>query len=331
MGERIIVSGRHIEGLYPHVDVWGFGISLYLFIGGLAAGILLFATYYFIKGKADEMPVTVKISTIIPPIIIAIGLFFLVEDLHHKAYFWKLMVHFKIESPMSWGAWVLTVIFGLSIFWPLSYIEDIKKFFEENNKKRLYKWTNSFSKFIFKIPLIPKLVELTTKFRKQIAYLIFFLSIVLGIYTGILLSSFNARPLWNTPILGVLFLVSGVSTGAAAIMWMSNNKEEKKLFSKIDLGLIAGELLLIGLMFLGFIWGTEVQQEAAAMFLGGDFTAIFWGVFVLMGLILPATLEALELKGIHIPIAVPAFLILVGGLLFRAIMVNAGQISTYTF
>lgn len=326
-----MASGRDIHGLYPHVDVWGFGIPLYLFIGGLAAGILLFASYFYIKGKADDMPVTVKISTIIPPFIIAIGLIFLIEDLHHKLYFWQLMVHFEVASPMSWGTWILTIILFISILWPLSFIDGIKLFFEENNKKRLAKWCGSVQNVMKKVPLLPKLVELTTKNRKTLAYITFFLAIALGIYTGILLSSFNARPLWNTSILGPLFLVSGVSTGAAAIMWLSNNKEEKALFSRIDLVLIGIELTLIFLMFLGMAWGPEVYQQTAAMFLGGEFTAVFWGVFVGMGLILPAILEALELKGFHVPIAIPAFLILLGGLIFRVIMVVAGQISAYTF
>lgn len=326
-----MASGRDIHGLYPHVDVWGFGIPLYLFIGGLAAGILLFATYFYIKGKADSMPITVKISTIIPPFIIAIGLIFLIEDLHHKLYFWQLMIHFKVASPMSWGTWILTIILFISILWPLSFIDDIKVFFEENNKKRLAKWSGKVQNIMKKVPLLPKLVELTTKNRKTLAYITFFLAISLGIYTGILLSSFNARPLWNTSILGPLFLVSGVSTGAAAIMWLSNNKAEKALFSRIDLVLIGIELTLIFLMFLGMAWGPEIYQQTAGMFLGGEFTAVFWGVFVGMGLILPAILEALELKGLHVPIALPAFLILLGGLIFRVIMVVAGQISAYTF
>ncbi|MBN2663966.1 MAG: hypothetical protein JXR68_09985 [Bacteroidales bacterium] len=46
-----MASGRDIHGLYPHVDVWGFGIPLYLFIGGLAAGILLFALISILKVK----------------------------------------------------------------------------------------------------------------------------------------------------------------------------------------------------------------------------------------------------------------------------------------
>ena len=36
----------------------------------------------------------------------------------------------------------------------------------------------------------------------------------LGIYTGILLGSFSARPFWNSGALGPLFLVSGMSSAA---------------------------------------------------------------------------------------------------------------------
>ncbi len=331
MGEKLIVSGRHIEGLYPHLDVWGFGIPLYLFIGGLAAGILLFATIYYLLGKEKEMPATVKISTLIVPVIIVFGLLFLIGDLHHKLYFWRLMTTFEMASPMSWGTWILTIVLMLSILWPLSFLDDIIEYFEKNNRKKLLNLMTFVKNKVEKITILQKIIELTQKNRKTIAWATLFLSIGLGIYTGILLSSFNARPLWNTSILGILFLTSGVSTGAAYIMWISNDAKEKKLFSTIDLGLVSLELLLIFLMFLGMAWGPDIMQQTADMFLGGEFTAIFWGLFVFVGLILPLTLEAMELKGYHIPVAVPAFLILAGGLIFRIIMVTAGQISSYTF
>lgn len=326
-----MASGRDIHGLYPHLDVWEFGIPLYLFIGGLSAGILLFATYFYLKGKADEMPATVKISTLLPPFIIVAGLLFLIGDLHHPQYFWQLMLHFEIGSPMSWGSWILIVVLLISVLWPLSFMKDINAYFQEAGRKRFAKWSAKIVDLIEKIGLLRWLVEFTTKNRKTIAYVTFFLAIALGIYTGILLSSFNARPLWNTSILGPLFLISGVSTGAATIMWMSRDKKEKLLYSRIDLVLIGIELLLIFLMFLGMAWGPEVFQQTASMFLGGEFTAVFWGVFVGLGLVLPAVLEALELKGFHVPIALPAILILAGGLIFRVILVIAGQISSYIF
>ena len=82
---------------------------------------------------------------------------------------------------------------------------------------------------------------------------------------------------------------------------------------------------------MGFLASGAVQIEAAELFLGGEFTAIFWIGVVVIGLILPAMLETMELFGYHIPISIPAILILVGGLIFRFVMVEAGQITRYLY
>ena len=157
------------------------------------------------------------------------------------------------------------------------------------------------------------------------------LSVILGIYTGILLSAFNARPLWNTSILGPLFLTSGLSTGAAAIVLMSRSKAERHHFAKIDLGLIGVELFLIIHMFMGFRASTQVQIDAANLFLGGEFTAVFWVFVVGLGLIIPAILEIMEMRKIKVPYMVAPVLVLVGGLLFRFIMTHAGQVSRWLY
>jgi protein NrfD len=157
------------------------------------------------------------------------------------------------------------------------------------------------------------------------------LAIILGVYTGILLSAFNARPLWNTSILGPLFLVSGFSTGLAAIIWISKSEHERKVLSQIDLIFIGVELFLIVHLFMGFMAGTSVAIEASQLFLGGPFTVSFWVFVVLLGLIFPATLETLELWGYHVPKWVPPFLILFGGLMFRFVMVEAGQITRFLY
>ena len=82
---------------------------------------------------------------------------------------------------------------------------------------------------------------------------------------------------------------------------------------------------------MGFLAGPAVQIEAAQLFLGGDFTVSFWVFVVLLGLIIPAVLEILKLRGKKIPVAIPAILILFGGLMFRIIMVNAGQLTRYLY
>ncbi len=331
MEERLLQTARDIHGLYPHVHIWGWPIATYLFLGGLAAGILLFATIYYIKGKADSMPFTVKIAPIFTFWFVVIGLLLLVYDLHHPKYVMELFTTFRIESPMSWGAWTLAAVSVLSLLWPLSYIDDIEAYLHERGWKRL-DWFTNFVRNLEHKWLLPRFVIITfRKYRTFFAWILLFLSIILGIYTGILLSAFNAHPLWNNSILGPLFLTSGVSTGSAFVMWLSNNHKERKLMSTIDMALIATELFFIIHMIMGMQAGPEAYKQAAHLFLGGEFTVIFWVIFVGFGLVLPFILEALELKGKHIPPALPAILVLVGGFLFRIIMVAAGQMSEYPF
>ena len=313
MKEELIISGRMNPNIDPYLHIWHWHIPVYLFLGGLAAGILFFAALYTIMGREKEMPTAVKWATFIVPPALVLGLMALFFDLKHQLYFWQLYTTVRFESPMSWGAWVLMFITPLSMVWAASYI-----------KEAIPTWEWRFK-------ILEQMEALVVKYRKALAWVMLALAVILGIYTGILLSAFNARPLWNTSLLGPLFLVSGMSTGAAVIMWMSKNYIERKIMSMIDLVLIIVELFFIIHLFMGFLASTAVQIEAAELFLGGQFTVSFWVFVVILGLIFPAILEILKLRGYKIPVAVPALLILFGGLVFRFIMVEAGQITRYLY
>ncbi len=313
MKEELFVSGRNIPFIDPYLNIWHWQIPLYLFLGGLAAGIMFFAGLFLIMGKEKEMETTVKWATFLVPVALVLGLFALFLDLKHQLYFWRLYTTVRLESPMSWGAWTLMFITPLSFIWVATYM-----------KEAIPGWH-------WRLNILEKAEALAIKYRKVMAWLMMMLAIVLGVYTGILLSAFNARPLWNTSILGPLFLVSGLSTGLAAIMWMSKSHHERKVLSKIDIILIGIELFLIVHLFMGFLAATEVQIEAAQLFLGGQFTTTFWVFVVILGLIFPALLEILELVGYKIPIWIPALMILFGGLVFRFVMVEAGQITRFLY
>ncbi len=313
MIEEIIVSGRTNPEIDPLLHVWHWEIPLYLFIGGLVAGILFFSSLYTIRGKSDTLPFAVKIAPMFTPIFLGIGLFALFLDLSHKLYFWQLYTNIRWESPMSWGAWTLLLVTPFSVLWSASWMEDV---FPNWNWK--FKWIEILiDKFISK--------------RKTYAWVLMVLSIILGMYTGILLSAFNARPFWNSAILGPLFLSSGLSGGAAIILLFSKSKTERHLFTKIDMMLIGVELFLIVHLFMGFLAGTQVHIDAANLFLGGPFTIPFWIFVVVIGLILPIFLEILELKKKPIPILVSATLVLFGGVMMRFIIVEAGQASRWLY
>ena len=82
---------------------------------------------------------------------------------------------------------------------------------------------------------------------------------------------------------------------------------------------------------MGFKAGSEAQIDAVGLFLGGSFTAPFFTFVVFLGLIFPAFLEVLELRGYKVPVLVPPVLVLLGGLIFRFLIVEAGQITRYLY
>jgi protein NrfD len=313
MREELFASGRNIPNIDPYLNIWHWQIPSYLFLGGLAAGLLFFASFFTIMGKEHKMETTVKKAPLIVPFVLMLGLFFLFLDLKHKLYFWQLYTTIRLESPMGWGSWVLMIITPISILWSASYVKEV------------------FPNWDWKFKTLNTIEAWLIKNRKIIAWPMAIYAVILGIYTGILLSAFNARPLWNTSILGPLFLVSGMSTAAAVIMLMSKDHKERKIMGRIDILLIIVELFFIIHLFMGFLAGSEVQINAANLFLGGKFTAPFFAFVVVLGLIFPAILEVFELKGYKVPIVVPAVLILLGGLIFRFLMVEAGQITRYLY
>lgn len=337
MSEEIIISGRNLPYIDPVLNIWHWPIPLYLFLGGLAAGILFFASLYTILNRCNCYSTAVKKAPIIAPFALVLGLIALIFDLKNPLYFWQLLTTFRIDSPMSWGAWTLVAITPLSIMWVMGYLKEVFPII--NFKHRILKLfkiivkptENLKQNWDWKYNFLSGLEKFIIRKRMSIAWVQIVLAVILGVYTGILLSAFNARPLWNTSILGPLFLVSGMSTAAAIIIWLSKHHREIKTFIQIDILLITIELFFIIHMFMGFKAGSQVQIEAIELFMGGAFTFPFWGLVVGMGMILPAILDILELKGKKIPAFIPSLLVLAGGVMFRFIIVESGQITRYLY
>lgn len=313
MKEELIVSGRMNNMVDPNLHIWHWPIPLYLFLGGMAAGILCIAAIYFIRGRENDYRTAVRITPFLAPVLLVLGLLALFIDLRHKLFFWQLYTNIKLQSPMSWGAWTLMVITPVSFIWCALHIRDI------------------FPDWDWKFTWLKDIESFFNKYKKTLAWVMLIYGIILGIYTGILLSAFNARPLWNTSILGPLFLASGLSAGAAATLLISKDSAEKKQFVRIDLILIGIELFLIIHMFMGFMASTQVQIEAANLFLGGPFTTSFWVFVILLGMVIPAMLEIMELGKFHIPVIIPSLLVIMGSFMLRFIIVYAGQVSRWLY
>jgi polysulfide reductase chain C len=145
------------------------------------------------------------------------------------------------------------------------------------------------------------------------------------LYTGFLFDTTRSIPFWSTPILPLLFLVSGVSTGALALIFILLLSglpvdEEIDLLSRIDLFVILFE----GLIFFFYLHGMhEVTAARASVrrLINGDLSAAFWGGVVVIGLVIPFLLEAFMADRIF-GIALASICGLVGGIYVRYVVVN---------
>ena len=91
------------------------------------------------------------------------------------------------------------------------------------------------------------------------------------------------------------------------------------------------ELALVGLFLINLASGSAVQIEALRSITGGEYTLVFWALFVGVGLLVPLLLELLERRGIAKSLAILApVLVLLGGYVLRQVMVDVGQESTWT-
>jgi formate-dependent nitrite reductase membrane component NrfD len=264
----------------------------------------------------DEAPFASTKLAVIAPVVLSLGMTTLFLDLEHKLFVFRFYTAFQVMSPMSWGAWILLVIYPVSI---LQILSTLRAGYPQ------------VAAVVADNALAGSVLDWCERHRRQIALLAIPFGIALGIYTGILLSAFSARPFWNSGVLGPLFLVSGLSTAAALVALLAKQHSEKVLFVKIDLALILAELALVALFVINLATGSAPQLHALDSITGGPYTLVFWLLFVGIGLVVPLLLEVLEIRGFAGRVAIIApVLVLLGGYLLRQVVLDIGQESTWT-
>lgn len=304
---------RHSRLIDPQLHVWGWEIPVYLFLGGMAAGVMILTAALWMK-REDRSPAA-RWLAFAAPVLVSLGMGALFLDLAHKLHVWRFYLAFRWTSPMSWGAWILVLVYPVSIVTALAGLD-------EAQAGRAVAFAGRFG--------LGGLARAARGFGLAHAPALRWASVVtgvaLGVYTGILLSTLGARALWSSALLGPLFLVSGLSTGAALLMLCRRlADEERHLLAGWDRIAMALELVVLLLFLAGLATGGAAGKAAADLLLGGPFTAPFWALVVIAGLAVPSLLAALEARlGLAMTRAAPA-LVLLGGLALRWILVAAGQ------
>jgi protein NrfD len=285
----------------PH---WTWWIILYFFVGGIAGSAFFLASLLHLFGRPADRPL-VRLGYYLAFAGAIISGLLLTIDLGRPERFWHMLIQsntgrpmLKSWVPMSVGVW------GLLLFGLFAFLAALAAASEDRPGVRL-------------LQSAPARALRRPGPAAAIAVLGSIFGLFIAGYTGVLLAVTN-RPIWaDSTLLGLLFLVSGASTGAAALsllaIWRrSGHPASLDWLRWFDRRALMLELLVLVLFLVSL-------GSVARVFLG------WWGLALLLGVIGTGILAPLLLErrtGLHAPshLVRSAALVLLGGFLLRVVV-----------
>ncbi|PWC14005.1 cytochrome c nitrite reductase subunit NrfD [Brenneria corticis] len=312
-----------------HFDtlVWDWPIAIYLLLVGISAGMVSLSILikYYVPAEYNGGNNIIKSTAIVAPLAVIIGLLILIFHLTRPLTFWYLMVFYSPTSIMSLGVMLFQVYFVVIALWIINLYRDPLLRLIESKIRR------------------PALTALAQKVTGAIAgkaglieKTLLVLAVLLGCYTGFLLSALKSFPLLNNPVLPVLFLASGTTSGIAVAMLAnaisrsaSGNTATMHFIHKIENPVIYAEVFLLFAFFVGLILGGGQKTVAAHTALTGFWGGVFWIGIIGLGIAVP--LIASFMRKNREPgrgsLAAMAALSLLGVFLLRMFVLYAGQMT----
>ena len=286
----------------PH---WRWLIILYFFVGGIAGGGYFIAALlqWFGRGRPEDRPV-IRTGYALGFWGAIISGALLTLDLGRPLRFWHMLFQsenfpspmFKGWSPISFGAWAV-LLFGAC-----ATLSMIGAWSEEGRVRTPG----------------ARLLQSGTVLAKLVAGLGGLFGFFVAGYTGVLLSVTN-RPIWaDSPWLGALFLASGASTGAAALLLFGRDRgaseRSTRWLESFDAQALIVELVIL-MIFIVSLW--PIKQVWIS----------FWGFLLLVGVVGAGILWPLRL---HFTTTGAGFrnravMVLLGGFLLRVVVLFASN------
>ena len=290
---------------------WGSMIYLYLWLAGIGGGAY-FSAFLIDRFTGGANKALLRLATYIAFPLVSVGVLLLIIDLGMINRFWELLTRFYVVTPMSLGTWFLVAFVGINaLLIALWWLRGRRSPTAFSRIESLLSWAG-----------------------------LVFAALVMT-YTGVLLAVSN-QSLWaGTVILPALFVASATSTGLAATIIaaiVSRAKPVSRQFllrlSEADAIVIVLEIVaLVGLMIWLAASSFEGASQALAVITAGGLAIPLWLGVVVIGLLIPVALEfwgwgkSAETKRLWPLIVTSSALVLIGGLILRAVIVIGGQVG----
>ena len=279
---------------------WNHEVAAYFYFGGISCGAYVLGAMADLFG-GERLAGIARRAHIIAFAAVAPCAPLLIDDLGMPSRFMHMLRVFKPSSPMNLGAWTLTVHSGFSALVAMRLLA---------RQGRL--------------PLLGPVLLAIPEAPLAVAGLV--PALTLGGYTGVLLGT-TSVPVWSTsPLLGGLFMVSSLSTGAAAVALthaLMGADSSGEALAPLSLVLGAAELAVMG----GYVatsgpGAKTLRQGTVRLLLVGAGAVTAAGV----------GLEVVGLCGMgnrRLLSGIAAGATLLGGALLRWGVVSAGRVSAH--
>ena len=307
---------------------WGWSIVIHFFLVGLGAGALITSAYLLLRdGRAGKYFQVARYGAFLAPVPVLLDGIVVITELgsfHAGHYFKFLNLYTTVTaSPMSIGAWLVALFVVLSLVYAYTF---------------LAKDAAPGDRF--------------DTLRRTMAWIGMPLSVAVGFYPGMLLSVMQSRPLWNSSILPVVFMLSALSMGIACIVLARILVPAKAGDEKADTEysnnnyvlttsnvVVLSALLLLVFLFVMLAHRTVggMSEAISVILTGGGLATSFWLGVVVIGLMVPLVVGLVSVlprlvQGKEyavsraVEIIVPVT-VLIGAFMLRYVMLVAGQIT----
>ena len=273
---------------------WGWTIALFLWLVGLS-GMGMFLNNW-VREKA-----LVYVCTIAG----IIGTLLVVSHLARLTNLPMAAFHALTNMSFNFGSWMLLGICLLALQCCLTVF-----------------YSFVFSGILFKGDGFTKLIK-NDWFNRIVGAF----GVAVTIYSGFLLTQAVGVTLWNTALIPLLWIMSGMasSIGVIELLMVSGRLPQEKVFwsRRTALWVEAAELFTIFAFVHVATSSTSVAARAGAeALLSGPQSAMFWFGVIVFGSVIPLSINLLTRN--HKALAVSATLGIIGALLLRASVLFAG-------
>lgn len=279
--------------IFHHMP-WSSSYSIYFFVIGISAALFFFSTLSWFRQEFEPLRRSAFYASFG---LMALGGLLLIGDLSKPLRFLNILNPFYLNfaSPLAWGGLNL-ISFGAvsaAYFWMMNKND-------ETNSRRL-------------------------------AVIGALLALGLPIYTGFDLTAHQNRPVWNTPLMPILFVAMSLVSGAAVASFLAGKHEKLLVMLRRFMLWSAGSVGVMLVSLLGTTAYGGVGQELTFMFMtSGTLGMIFIGVGILLGTAAPIALLLAPIGKQQQGMMIAAVLLLVGGMALRYSILVGGQIvQTY--